>query len=70
MALKLKQVERVISCKWLNAKWTHQPAELSVGKLEQIAKRNDINFMWSKYLKVRKKVFWRKTPGFVQNLTP
>lgn len=36
---------------WLNAKWTHQHVELTSSRVGEIAKRNDVNFMWSKYLK-------------------
>ena len=63
MAARLKSFDRAIehsiSPKWLAAKHNHTPNTLSDPRVLELAKRNDVNYMWSKYLKVILKSFLR-----------
>ena len=64
MASPLRKRVEFISPKWLAAKWSHQPSFMNNENLKIISSKNDVNYMWSKYLKViiilyLMKVFWR-----------
>ena len=39
------------SDKWLRAKWEHRAAKLDDWRMAEIARRNNLNYFWIKYLK-------------------
>lgn len=51
MASPLRKRVEFISPKWLAAKWSHQPSFMNNENLKIISSKNDVNYMWSKYLK-------------------